>query len=342
MAERAPSIEERISAVMAGNEEPPPQDEAPPQAELEQTAPADAGVSVSEGATPPPSVAEEDDGVPIETLNDLAEALGADVADLYNIRLAVDIDGQGREEVTLGQWKDTYRDSKVLEAKRAELDRRAAEVEAAHKAKVEAFESKEREAAELLTYMEQQTFQRYAGIDWNHLRTSDPGQWAALSFQFEQEKNQLAQIRQAAAVKWDNAKRELAEAEQARERELLTQELQQLPQLVPEWKDPARWESERTQIAHFLLSQGFTSEEISRARLKTVLLARDAMKYREMTAKAKTEAKRVFKLGKKVLTSGQRQAPAGQNQQVSVLQSRLKKSGHIKDAAALISERLKG
>lgn len=332
-----PTIEQRISAVLS--QEPPPEEAA----QVEPEAPADAGVSVSE---PPVAneapVAEEEDGVSIETLNDLAEALGADVADLYNIKLAVDIDGQGREEITLGQWKDTYRDSKVLEAKRAEVERKAAEVEAAYKARVEAYEAKEREAAELLGYIEQQTFSKYSGIDWNHLRQSDPGQWAALSFQFEQEKNQLAQIRQAAAVKWDNARRELAEAEQARERELLIQELQQLPQVVPEWKDPARWEADRTQIAQFLLSQGYTPEELSKVRLKTILLARDAMKYREMTSK-KAEAKRVFKLGKRVLTPGARPAQNEQaNQQVAALRSRLRKSGDVKDAARLISEKLRG
>lgn len=341
MAEQVPSIESRISAVLSQETE--PDDSPPPAAQTPLETPADAGVSVSEppvaNETP---VAEEEDGVSIETLNDLAEALGADVADLYNIKLAVDIDGQGREEITLGQWKDTYRDSKVLEAKRAEVERKAAEVEAAYKARVEAYEAKEREAAELLGYIEQQTFSKYSGIDWNHLRQSDPGQWAALSFQFEQEKNQLAQIRQAAAVKWDNARRELAEAEQARERELLVQELQQLPQVVPEWKDPARWEADRTQIAQFLLSQGYTPEELSKVRLKTILLARDAMKYREMTSK-KAEAKRVFKLGKKVLTPGSRPSNNEQsNQQVATLRSRLKKSGDMKDAAALISQHMKG
>lgn len=334
--DKAPSIEERLGAFLEPEEASP---EAP------QT-PADAGVPVSEApkiekAEPPP--VEETEEQEITTLNELAEALGADVADLYNIKLAVDIDGKGKEEITLGQYKDLYRDSKVIETRRAELDKRVAEIDALHKQKVEAFEAKERETAEVLNYMEQNLFQKYAGIDWNALRQSDPGQWAALSFQLEQEKAQFAQLRSTAAMKWDNAKRELAEAEAARDREVSAKEWQQMMDAVPEWKDPVKYEHDSVQLKSFLIESGFTPDEISKIRLRQVLLARDAMRYREMTKQASVAKNKVFKIGKKVLTSGTR---TGANEQGSErqnsLRGKLRKSGNYRDAAALFSEALKG
>lgn len=337
MAEQAPSIEQRISGMLAAEEAPPPDDtpEPPKEARAEaptEQAPADAGASAS-----------EDEGVEITTLAELAEALGADVADLYNIKLPIDIDGQGKKEVTLGQWKDTYRDTEILTKQRQELDAKRAEIETLHKQKVEALDIKEREAADLLNYMEQQLLSQYGGVDWNHLRQSDPGQWAALSFQFEQEKQRLAQLRSTAALKWDNAKRELSQAEEARNREIAAQEMQQMMDAIPEWKDPTKYEHETSQLKAFLLNRGFTPDDIQGIRLRQVLLARDAMRYQEMTKQANVVKNKVFKLGKKVLTSGARAAP---NEQASAretsLKSALKKSGHYKDAAALISERMKG
>ena len=90
-------------------------------------------------------------------------------------------------------------------------------------------------------------------------------------------------------------------------------------------------------------NRGFTPEEISKVRLRQVLLARDAMRYREMTKQASAAKNKVFKIGKKVLGSGPRSSP---NEQTSAretaLKASLKKTGNYKDAAALISERLKG
>lgn len=327
----------RLGAVIDPQPEPAPAEQTEQTAESaqEQGAPPEALLA------PTPPAEPEEEGTPIETLNDLAEAMGVDVAELYNVRLPVDIEGQGKKEITLGQWKDLYRDSEVLEAKRADIERQRAEVEVLHKSKVEAFEAKEREAADMLNYMEQQLFSRYSGVDWNSLRQSDPGQWAAISFQFEQEKNQLAQIRSSAALKWDNAKRELAQAEEARNREVTTQEFRQLMEAVPEWKDPVKYEADASKIAHFLLQSGYSQQEVQGIRLKQVLLARDAMRYREMTA-TNAATKKVFRLGKKVLQPGARSSPAEQDSsKVAALSARLKKTGNPKDAAALISERLR-
>lgn len=331
-----PSIEERIHNILHPEERPAEEPAEPSTPPAEPEADEAAQPEPKQPEQKQPQADEDDEGTPVETLAQLAEYLEADVSDLYNIKVPVDIDGK-QVEVSIGEWKDSFRSKEQLAKAQKELEAARADWETKQRAMAEAFEARERQAAELMQYMETAYFQEMGQVDWNRLRTENPAEYAALRLQYQERQNQLQQLKQAAAIRWENAKREQAEALEAQRRELLAKEAEVLVAAIPEWRDSAVAQKEKAQIAEFMLSRGYALEQIERALAKDILLARDAMKYQEMKQKAATAKNKVFKLGKKVLKPGTRPARNEQgNERAASLRARLRKSGRVDDAAALL------
>ena len=131
MAERQPSIEERISASLA----PEPVAEAPAEAAPVETAPEAPQLEAVEAEQPAEQAeqpeqteqaeqteeqpqasdetaeAVEEEALEVSSISDLAEHLGVETADLYNVSIPItDANGE-RKEVSLGEWKDTFQNN---------------------------------------------------------------------------------------------------------------------------------------------------------------------------------------------------------------------------------------
>lgn len=80
------------------------------------------------------------------------------------------------------------------------------------------------------------------------------------------------------------------QAQAARQQQLQAQR-EQLPELIPEWRDPAVMQKEAAELAAFLKADGFDAQDVDNiSDAKLVRLARDAKKYREgQKSKAKPE-----------------------------------------------------
>src|SRR5512139_1314003 len=125
MAEQAPTIEQRLGAIL--NPTPPAPEKAPvaapaptqpePQPEPE---PSSAGAVEGDEAAEPEASAPE--WFP-ERLEDIAEAGGWNVADLYKVKIKVNDPSGKPVEVSLGEWKDAYQQTSQLDAvRRAERE----------------------------------------------------------------------------------------------------------------------------------------------------------------------------------------------------------------------------
>jgi len=183
-------------------------------------------------------------------------------------------------------------------------------------------------------------------IDWDALREADPQEF--LKQQHLQQKRQAAlhqinqQGRQIVALEHQERLTAHATKVQTEQQALLAK--------LPEWKDQAKRSAEEKLIADELISRGFEPERVfgkphadgspnleapGITDHRILLLARDAMRYQQMMAKAKEAAKKVEQLPQRTVkpdTGSVSIDKRGQQFQ------QLKKSGSPRDAVGLMTQ----
>lgn len=207
--------------------------------------------------------------------------------------------------------------------------RKAAEAEIA-KAQQERYEyavNLQKMAAQLEGALEQQS-----QIDWQALLESDPVEYLKQQNLYQQRQaayqNTLSQQQQLAAQ---------AQADQAQARQAyLAQQQEALLAKLPDWKDAAKAQAEKSAIAQYLKDTGFEDDLISQvADHRQVLIARKAMLYDQMMSKAQAAAKKVAAAPQRVVKPGQGESPRIDGR--SSAMQRLGKSGKVEDAAAVFA-----
>ncbi|WP_156328105.1 MULTISPECIES: hypothetical protein [unclassified Massilia] len=103
---------------------------------------------------------------------------------------------------------------------------------------------------------------------------------------------------------------------------------------LPEWKDPAKAEAEAAKIQKFLADQGFKPEEMQFNDHRGVLLARKAMLYDALMARAQNTQSKVAAAPPKVARTGVPVQTEGRSTAVR----RFEQTGSRDDAAAAFAE----
>lgn len=345
------TIEERLSAALepvseeipaeGQNDAETPDIEANEPSQEEQASGAeenqDAGDSESEDAEVP-EVTEESEYLEIGTIAELAAHLDLDVADVYdNITVPIQT-AEGRIEVPLGQWKDGWQANiKATNAEKA-LQEQRAQLEAERTQTMQQYQTQLTEAAGMVDGMVQAALAPYQSINWNQLHAEDPGMWAAKRQEMIEANSNAERMRYDVQQKIENFRRESEAQQMAQRAQLLEKEQAALYAAIPEIADPETAPAEMTAMRKYLQASGFTDDEISNAYdHRLVVMARKARLYDESQKSADAVKKKVLKLAKKTLKPGARQTKAEQQHDANRgLRAKLKKSGNVNDAAALI------
>jgi hypothetical protein len=325
--------EQRIANYLTPDNERPPEDAAPMEAEASYEAPEPQEAAPEEDYGESPQGGDE---VSIEEWNQLAEYLGTDPSELYGLTVSLDTP-EGPERVTIEQLKDTYKGQLKIQKEAQAIEHARHQMQTQWQQAAGQLQQKEQQAAALLQYVENNFLAEMGSVNWDYLRQNNPAEFAAMRLQFQEKQNNLANLKAQAAVRWEQAQREQAQVFEGQQRELLGRESRLLYDAIPEWRNPEVAQAEKREIANFLLSRGYDPQYVATLNNhREVLLARDAMR----SAKARqTAAKnKVFKLGTKTLTPGARGSKNEQSADTRQLRTSLKKSGNYKDAAALISK----
>jgi hypothetical protein len=126
----------------------------------------------------------------------------------------------------------------------------------------------------------------------------------------------------------------------------IDQEHQAMLDKLPEWKDEAKAKADKKAIADELLARGFEPDRVfGKSRQdgsvdpnmpgitdhKILLLARDAMLYRQMMSKAQTAAKKVSQLPQKVERPGSGESNGLDGRTRAMKQ--FSQTGSVRDAA---------
>ena len=176
--------------------------------------------------------------------------------------------------------------------------------------------------------------QEAQNIDWQKLLESDPVEYL--------KQQRLSQDRQAKLSQNHQTLAQLQQAEEVDRAKALESRLavehQALLDKLPAWKDESKAKAEREQIAHFLTAEvGYTPDDVkSIIDHRAVMLARDAMLYRQMMSKAQAAAKKVSTLPQKVERPGVADNSQGLDKRATEWQ-KFNRSGRVEDAAAIFS-----
>lgn len=186
----------------------------------------------------------------------------------------------------------------------------------------------------LLTQMQQMAPQE---PDWARLEVEDP-----IGFAQQWAKHQQHRTRVEALQRQHQAA--LAQQQQDEIRQLqatVEGEKQKLTAAIPEWSDNERAAREKTEMANFAKSHGFTDDELSQVYdHRTMVILRKAMLFDQMQ-KNRAKVKQEIQAGRKaapVIGPGGAQTTKGANTQKAAKQFR--QTGSVNDAARLIERML--
>lgn len=169
-------------------------------------------------------------------------------------------------------------------------------------------------------------------LDWDQLSKSDPAEYVRQMHLAQARQAQLQQVNHELQITHAAQQEDFAKATQAR----LATEREALLEKLPAWKDQAKAATEHEAIKGYLKAEGYAPEDIAGIQdHRAVVLARKAMLYDQMVAKAKTATAKVATLPAKVIRPGVTENTS-LDKRGSAYQ-RLTKSGSVNDAAAALA-----
>lgn len=117
---------------------------------------------------------------------------------------------------------------------------------------------------QLIQMNEQALLAEYNGIDWNTLRMTEPGEWAALQQQFNQRSLQIQQVKDLAGQESQRLTQEQQQQQQQALQARVSGELQKMVADNPAWSDQSVMAKDIGEVGAFLRNQyGFTDQEIA-------------------------------------------------------------------------------
>lgn len=248
----------------------------------------------------------------------------------------VEVDG---EEITVEELKRGNLRHRDYTRKTQEL----AEARREMSAQYEEIERERAQYAQMLPALQERLQQPVEQEpDWDTLYDTDPTMAAKAERQWrKQQEERTAQLEAVQAERQRMAHLEQQRVEQMQS-QYFEQQRQILPEIIPEWRDTSVASKEAKDIRSFLLTEGFTEQDVNGLTNATLVkLARKAMLYDKGQTRA-TEAKQKPKTQKprKTLKAGSRGSqPKPRSEQQQALQ-RARQTGRMQDAAAAIKSLL--
>lgn len=225
--------------------------------------------------------------------------------------------------------------SMALSEQRKEFEASKAEVTAGLSTRVDG-------VIDMAKMVEQQLMAEFQGVDWDQLRTSDPGQWSVLRQEFADRAGQIQQMQSLA----QQEKQRLHQEQQAQTLEQQKAHVANQARLLldknPEWSDTTKMESDILSIRTFLGSTyGFSDEDLQMVTdHRLISLIQDAKSYRE--GKKTVEAKKA-KIVPKFQKPGASKSNATQlakARKVKAQRAKAKSSGSVEDVASILLDRM--
>jgi hypothetical protein len=182
--------------------------------------------------------------------------------------------------------------------------------------------------------------QRFNEVNWVQLATDDPLEYPRYRAQYDQ----LMQGYQAAAQQYGQKQQAVQTQLQRIRADMLAQEVGQLPKLIPQWQDQAKFAEGQKDIVDYIRSAGYDPAQLAGRYLDNAFSMATAWKAAQYDKlqKAKGEKSKLMRNAPPVVKPGASQpAVSARAETERKAQDRLRKSGDLRDAAAVLLNRLK-
>ena len=195
--------------------------------------------------------------------------------------------------------------------------------------------------AQLLGALQQQlNYADEPAPDFDKMYDEDPIEATRLERQWQQKQAAKQQKMQAIQLEQQRVDEANRQYQMQAMQQILQEEVQRLPEVIPEWRDEDLASKEREELREYLINSGVAEEELqSLVRANHIKVLRKAMLY----DRGQSRVKRATKNGRRSKTvkpgSSQGQTKPGSRRQKSARQ-RLARSGRIDDAANLLESML--
>ncbi len=179
---------------------------------------------------------------------------------------------------------------------------------------------------------------RYQNVDWVALATNDPLEYSKVRAQYDV----IAQTHQRAYGMFQQMSHAVRQQTDALNAQAMQAEGENLRERIPAWKDPEQYKKGASELTSWLVSEGADPGEVASLNSSVaVAIAWKAMQYDKL-AKAKAGKVKLLQTAPPVTRPGadQSRGSAQADKEVALTQ-RLKKSGSVNDAAALLMARFK-
>jgi hypothetical protein len=248
---------------------------------------------------------------------------------------AVKIDGE-ELEVTLDELQSGYQRQKdytkktqSLAEQRNSYESKTAELEELH----QAFTHQATLAHELLN----RDLKKFESVDWETLKETDPNGYVVKQIEVQDIKTKQQELQAHAQQAYEHNRQV---QNQALQQELEVQRKETL-KIFPEWKNADKAKEAQQNLVDYGMSVGFTSDELNQiVKARDLELLSKAMQFDKLkSTKGSIADKKVAPAVRKTIKK-KGLAPKGVNRQKAVTEKRghLRKSGSLKDAAALMVE----
>ena len=329
------SVERRIEQALYGQPE-----ETPPAAEVEE--PAEIEDDAEDSAALEPT-AESNESETDDEPENLASYLGLTDDQIAEedgkIYVNAKINGE-TAKVSLADLVKGYQTEKAVTQKSQALaeERRAWEQQA--QAAQQAYQQKIQQADTALGILEKQLVGRFEAVDWDKLRADDPAEWAARRQEMAQQYQEMKRAKEAIGAR----QKEVIEQQKQQQAQQQAAYLQQQSEMMladnPAWNDAELKQRELGEIRDFLQdTYGFNEQDLSHVTdHRLVRLIQDAQAYRKV--KTAADPKKAKPIPKFVKKGAGRNLANERAKQARQKHARLKKTGNIDDAAALLLDRM--
>jgi len=226
-----------------------------------------------------------------ESVDELAEGLGVDVDALKAIKVKTKVDGV-ETDVPLGEVIKNYQLNKALTDRSEALAHQRKALEQAYQQFQTERQARLEDLGSWNQILETRLREQVASVDWQQLREDDPAEYAAKRQEFTE---RIAEI-EAMKASMHQHRQALSAEQQAQYVQqyqyIVQQNLQHLPDLVPEYKDEEFRKKDMATLKDYLTKTGFSEDEVrSVFDARQVAIARKAMLYDQMQTTAEPKMK---------------------------------------------------
>jgi len=175
---------------------------------------------------------------------------------------------------------------------------------------------------------------KFANVDWQSLKDTDPIEYVTKKEEFREAQEKVQSMQQEQY----NAQHRHAEESKQLRSQILREEHGKLSAALPDWGKPEKQKKMASEIRDYASSQGFSAEEInSLVDHRSLLVLLKASKYDAMQ-KADVKSKKI-KNKPRVIRAGKGRSSGDESKSKRTAQmKRLRGTGHIDDASALLED----